>query len=149
MAALRRRALSRKLFEFPRNHAGLLKGVGGFVLAAGLISFAACLLSAGYRSVAIFPALLALFGYFLMYRAGRTILREGGIGFRGGLIEWSAFRGYEWCDDLKGRPSLRLKSERVIREEDLWIPGCPREEVDVVLRSCGIQPLYVAQPALV
>ena len=87
-----------------------------------------------------------------MYRAGRTILREAGIEWPGRMIEWSALRGYEWCDDLKGRPSLRLTQRRMIRE-DVWIPARPLVAVDSVLASHGIAPLYPRlyprEPALV
>jgi len=138
MVALRRRSMGRQLYEFPRKHPALLIGVGGFVLAAGLVSEAACLLSAGYRNIAVFPAALILWGYFLMRRAGRTILREGGIELQGRMLDWSGLRGYEWCDDLKGRPSLRLKAFR----EDVWIPARPVRPVESVLVSHGIAPLY-------
>ena len=92
MVALRRRFLGRQLYEFPRKHPALLIGVGGFVLAAGLVSEAACLLSPAYRNIAIFPAGVILCGYSLMHRAGRTILRERGIEFRGRMLDWSGLQ---------------------------------------------------------
>jgi hypothetical protein len=147
MAALRRRSLGSRLYEFPRKHPALLTCVGGFVLAAGLVSEAACLLSPAYRNLAIFPAGVILFGYFLMHRAGRTILRERGIEWHDRMIDWTGVRGYEWCDDLKGRPSLRLKGPW--GREDVWIPAGPVGTVDSVLVSHGIKPLYPAEPALV
>jgi hypothetical protein len=147
MAALRRRSLGRRLYEFPRKHPALLIGAGGFVLAAGLVSETACLLSPAYRNIAIVPAGFILWGYFLIYRAGRTILREGGIEWQGRMIDWGGLRGYEWCDDLKGRPSLRLKCKRMIRE-DVWIPAWPMGTVESVLVSHGVGPLYPPEGAI-
>jgi hypothetical protein len=148
LVALRRRSLGRGLYEFPRKHPALLTGVGGFVLGAGLVSEAACLLSPAYRNIAIFPAGVILWGYILMNRAGRTILREGGIEWHDRMIGWSGLRGYEWCDDLKGRPSLRLKRDRKFGD-DVWIPAHPLGTVESVLVSHGIEPLYPPMSALV